>query len=70
MVTRTPKMEKKLNLHDYVNGKWIKYPDLDSYSINQVDEKYRNKIYRLSSDYPVYDWNDDKGYNKFSEWVK
>jgi hypothetical protein len=53
-----------------VDGKWIKYPDLDGYSVNQVDEKYRNKIYRLSSDYPVYHWIDDDGYNKFSEWVK
>lgn len=61
---------KKLNLHDFVNGKWIKYPDMDSYSVKEVDEKYRNKIYRLSSDYPIYDWNDNDGYNKFSDWVK
>jgi hypothetical protein len=60
---------KRLNLHDFVDGKWIKYPDLDGYSVSQVEEKYRNKIYRLSSDYPVYDWIDD-GYNKFTEWVK
>lgn len=61
---------KKLNLHDFINKKWIKYPDLDGWSVKQVDEKYRNKIYRLSSDYNVYDWNDDDGYNNFSKWVK
>lgn len=60
----------KINLHDYINGKWIKYPDLDGYSVKKVDEKYRNKIYRLSEDYPVYDWNDDDGYNNFSKWTK
>lgn len=61
---------KKLNLHDYINKKWIKYPDLDGWTVKQVDEKYRNKIYRLSSDYPVYDWNDDNGYKNFVDWVK
>ena len=60
----------KIILHDYINGKWIKYPDLDGYSVKKVDEKYRNKIYRLSEDYPVYDWNGDDGYNNFSKWTK
>jgi len=61
---------KRLNLHDLIEGKWIKYPDLDGWSVKQVDEKYRNKIYRLSSDYKVYDWNQDDGYNNFSKWVR
>lgn len=61
---------KRLNLHDLIEGKWIKYPDLDGWSVKQVDEKYRNKIYRLSSDYKVYDWNKDDGYNNFSKWVQ
>lgn len=60
----------KINLHDYINRKWIKYPDLESYSVKKVDEKYRNKIYRLSEDYPVYDWIGDDGYNNFSKWTK
>lgn len=61
---------KKLNLHNFINEKWIKYPYLDGWSVKQVDEKFRNKITRLSTDYPVYDWNSDNGYNKFSEWVE
>jgi hypothetical protein len=60
----------KINLHDYINEKWIKYLDLDGYSVKKVDEKYRNKIYRLSEDYPVYDWLGDDGYNNFSKWTK
>ena len=60
----------KLNLHDYINGKWVKYPDLDSYSVSKVDEKLRNKIFRLSNKFPVYDWIADDGYNKFASWVK
>lgn len=61
---------KRLNLHDYIDGKWIKYPDLDGWSVNEVEQKHRNKIVRLSTRYSIYDWNDDNGYNKFSEWVK
>lgn len=61
---------KKLNLHDYINGKWIKYPDLDGWSVKEVDEKYRNKIYRLSNKYEIYNWVEDDGFNNFSNWVK
>lgn len=61
---------KTKNLHDYIDGKWIKYPDLEGWSVNQIDEKYRNKIYRLSNSYEIYDWVDDDGYNNFSSWVK
>ncbi|MFD0991676.1 TIR domain-containing protein [Tenacibaculum geojense] len=61
---------KKINLHDYINKNWIKYPDLEGWTVIEVDEKYRNKIYRLSTDYKIYDWIEDDGYNKFSEWVE
>ncbi len=61
---------KRLNLHDLIKGEWIKYPDLDGWTVKQVDEKYRNKIYRLSSDFEVYDWNNDNGYDNFADWVK
>lgn len=61
---------KKINLHDYVNGKWIKYPDLDGWSVKEVDKNIRNKIYRLTDNYSTYDWIADDGYNKFSSWVK
>jgi len=60
---------KRLNLHDYIKSKWVKYSDLDGYAVNEVDEKYRGKIYRLSSDYPIYNWVDDDGYNNFSKWI-
>lgn len=61
---------KKVNLHDYIKGKWIKYSDMESYSVNQVAEIHRNKIYRLSTKYPTYDWNSDDGYNNFGKWVE
>lgn len=61
---------KRINLHDFIKGKWVKYPDLDGWSVNEVAEKYRNKIYRLSTDYSIYDWNDDDGYNNFSKWIE
>jgi hypothetical protein len=61
---------KKLNLHDYVDGKWITYPDLEGWNVKEVEEKDRNKIFRLSSIYEIYDWVDNDGYNNFSNWVK
>lgn len=61
---------KKLNLHDYVDGKWITYPDLEGWNVKEVEEKERNKIFRLSSIYEIYDWVDNDGYNNFSNWVK
>lgn len=61
---------KKLNLHDFVQGKWITYPDMEGYAVKEVAETYRNKIYKLSDKYKVYDWINDDGYNKFSDWVQ
>tara|TARA_R110002050_G_scaffold267578_2_gene409275 strand:+ start:1397 stop:1972 length:576 start_codon:yes stop_codon:yes gene_type:complete len=61
---------KKLNLHDYVGGKWIKYPDLEGWTVKEVDKNIRNKIFRLTDNYSTYDWIADDGYNKFSSWVK
>mgnify|MGYP000881308107 CR=1 FL=1 len=61
---------KKLNLHKYIKGKWIKYPDLEGWSVNEVKESYRNHIYRLSTLYSIYDWIENDGYNNFANWVK
>lgn len=60
---------KKIKLHNYIQGKWVDYTDLDGWSVSQVDEKFRNKVFRLSERYSIYDWKDD-GYNNFSEWIK
>lgn len=61
---------KKLKLHNLIKGKWIDYPDLEGWTVNEVDEKYRNKIFKLSEEYEIYEWVDDDGYNNFSKWVK
>jgi len=61
---------KNLKLHNYINGKWIKYKDLDGWRVNEVNENKRNNIFRLSTIYPIYDWIDDDGYNNFSDWVE
>lgn len=60
---------KKVNLHNYINGKWIAYTDLASWSVNEVSENKRNKIFRLSTLYAIYDWIKDDGYNNFPEWI-
>jgi len=61
---------KKLSLHNYINSKWIKYTDLDGWTVDKFSENDRNKIFRLSTIYPIYDWINDDGYNKFKTWVK
>jgi len=61
---------KKINLHDFINDKWIKYPDLDGWDVKEVEKKHREKIHRLSDLYEIYDWIDDDGYNNFSNWVQ
>lgn len=60
---------KRIKLHNFINGHWIDYTDLDGWSVNQVDEEYRNKIFRLSTKYPIYDWIKDDGYNNFENWI-
>lgn len=63
------KTGKKLNLHNFIQGKWKKYSDLEGWSVNEVVESKRNKIYRLSTIYTIYDWVEDNGYDKFEIWV-
>jgi len=60
---------KKLSLHNFIQGKWTKYEDLEGWSVSQQDESNRNKIFRLSTIYPTYDWIEDDGYNNFATWV-
>ena len=61
---------RKIKLHNFIQGKWIDYTDLQGWTVNLAEEKYRNKIYRLSEIYPIYDWVADNGYINFSDWVK
>ncbi|PEW86127.1 hypothetical protein CN446_29970 [Bacillus cereus] len=62
---------KQLHLYDWVGGKWVEYADLAPYKLKEIaPERLRGKIFRLSSDYPVYDWIEDDGYNNFASWVK
>ena len=61
---------KTLHLHDLIEGKWIEYPDLNGWSVKEVEEIYRNKINKLSQSYTTYDWVANDGYNNFSSWLK
>ncbi|MCW1149146.1 TIR domain-containing protein [Flavobacterium lacisediminis] len=61
---------KKVNLHDFINNKWIKYPDLEGWNVKEVDKELIGKIHRLSEAFEIYDWIDNNGYNNFSNWVK
>ena len=61
---------KKLYPYEYKKGKWVQYGDYDPYSLKTVVPQIkRGKFYKLSSDYPVYDWIKNDGYNNFSKWV-
>ena len=61
---------KKVNLHDFIDNKWIKYPDLEGWNVKEVDKELIGKIHRLSEAFEIYDWIDNIGYNNFSNWVK
>lgn len=53
-------------------GEWVKYKQIDGtadYACS-VDQAYRGKGFNLGNWYPVFKWNADKGYEKFSNWVK
>ena len=63
------KTGKKVNLHDFRAGKWVDYKDLEGWTVDEVPEKDRNVIQRLSTVYPIYDWIADKGFNNFETWV-
>jgi len=60
---------KKIKLHNYIQGEWIDYTDHDGWVVDDVDENRIGKICRLSSIYPIYDWIEDNGYNNFSSWI-
>ena len=60
---------KKVKLHSYIGGKWVDYTDLDGWAVKEVSESERNKIFRLSSLYPIYDWIEDDGYDNFADWI-
>ncbi|GHC43005.1 TIR domain-containing protein [Ulvibacter litoralis] len=60
---------KKLSLHNYIQNEWQKYTDLDGWTVKEVAESNRNKIFRLSTDYSIYDWIKDDGYNNFDKWI-
>lgn len=59
----------KIKLHNFIQGKWIDYTDLEGWSVQQVEPVYREKIYRLSEKYPIYDWILNDGYNNFEKWI-
>lgn len=59
----------KVKLHNYIKNEWVDYSDLEGWNVKQVEEKYRNIIYRLSTIYPIYDWIADDGFNNFDSWI-
>ena len=61
---------KKLYPCECKNGKWVQYGDYEPYTLETaVPQVKRGKFYKLSSDYRVYDWIADNGYNNFAKWV-
>lgn len=59
----------KLSLHNFIQGKWVKYNDLEGWNVKQFEESSRNKIFRLSTIYDTYDWVEDNGYKNFEDWI-
>lgn len=59
----------KVKLHNFIQSSWTEYTDLEGWSVNQVAATLRDKIFRLSDIYPIYDWVADYGYNNFERWI-
>lgn len=59
----------RVKLHNYIKGSWTDYTDLEGWSVNQVETKLRDKIFRLSESCPIYDWISDDGYINFEKWI-
>nr|WP_319539147.1 TIR domain-containing protein [uncultured Methanospirillum sp.] len=60
---------KTLIPYQYIEDEWKIYSDLDRWNIKGVEEKKCNSFNTLKSDYIVYDWEDNDGYNNFSSWI-
>lgn len=59
----------KIKLHNYIEGKWVDYTDMDGWDVKQVDPQYRDIIFRLSDETSIHDWIKDDGYNNFEKWI-
>jgi hypothetical protein len=49
--------------------KWINYPELGAFGINEQPITNRSKGFQLSYWLPVYDWIADNGYDNFNSWI-
>ena len=58
-----------LTYYEHDGSKWNEYTDLPKKRI-YWDKQYWGKSYKLSEWVPVYDWELQKGYDNFSDWVE
>ena len=62
---------KKLSIFEWKNRKWVEYQDLAPYTLETTAPLHkRGKFYKLSSDYSIYNWIRNDGYNNFAKWVE
>lgn len=61
---------KKIFLSEYKNGKWVRYDNLDGWSVSGINQSDWGKSYKLSKYFDVYDWVDDNGYTNFDKWIQ
>ena len=61
---------KNLYPYELKNRRWVQYGDHDPYTLKTMapQSKWGN-FYKLSSVYPVYEWEKDNGYENFADWV-
>ena len=62
---------KRLSIFEWKNRKWVEYQDLAPYTLKTIASlPKRGKFYKLSSDYSIYNWIRNDGYNNFAKWVE
>jgi hypothetical protein len=62
---------KRMTIFEYVGDKWVKYEKIDSTSSFPASTSKSNwgKGFNLGQLFRTYDWNDDNGFEKFSDWI-
>jgi hypothetical protein len=54
---------------EWSSNKWVYYPDLDPFAINQQPQDKWGHHLPLSHWLPAYDWIANRGYENFSTWI-
>ena len=62
-----------ITFYENLNNKWIEYSSVENkstFKLIQPNQSKKGKFVKLSDVFKTYKWNEDKGYENFSNWLK